>query len=439
MRRHIHTVIIGLLASSLVFDTARAARHGRCRIAARGSSSCVCAPAARACHEVVDPCVVSTPCHDPSHAVVAVEYRAIVEGECDPCASVAVCCDGPAMDHGVVTSTAPVDASNHVVGGDAAVPSVPSASSPTPASEAADAPAAPTSVVVPETDAMPPKTNAPQPTAEPNLQPVDPAEKPEPAEKPAPRTPDEAIPTRKPESDPTDEPTEEPVAPKPPAAPVPAEPAPLPAAPPVPPAPPPKPREENLFDDEAEETPADTAAAEASAAVPRAAEPAATPDAPAESDAEPADAPSPPTPPRTPPAEEPSAESDSEPVVPVESDAAAPEADPVAPEGTPAGTADVAERVAPSTDGLVLELPLPTKPRSARRQGPPLRRWVDASGAHATVGRFRGFQDDVVEILKSNGSVIRVPLDRLSEIDRDYVDTVSGRLAAPAVADTVGM
>ncbi|HBB76026.1 MAG TPA: hypothetical protein DC048_16465, partial [Planctomycetaceae bacterium] len=146
-----------------------------------------------------------------------------------------------------------------------------------------------------------------------------------------------------------------------------------------------------------------------------------------------------PTPPRTTPADEPSAESDSEPVVPVESDAATPEADPVAPEGTPAGEADAAELVVPSTDGLVLDLPLPAKPRSVRRQGPPLRRWVDASGAHATVGQFRGFQDDVVEILKSNGSVIRVPLDRLSEIDRAYVDTVSGRLAAPAVADTVGM
>ena len=83
----------------------------------------------------------------------------------------------------------------------------------------------------------------------------------------------------------------------------------------------------------------------------------------------------------------------------------------------------------PAPEALTVRLPVV----------PPLRRWVDETGLHATVGRFVAVRDDAVEIQKANGRLIRVPLERLSEHDRDYVAAAAGAPPEPAAADTVGM
>jgi hypothetical protein len=73
----------------------------------------------------------------------------------------------------------------------------------------------------------------------------------------------------------------------------------------------------------------------------------------------------------------------------------------------------------------------------------PRRRWIDAAGAHATVGSLVDVRGDRVEILKANGRTITVPIDRLSDFDRDYVSEAGLRLAArrggPASRDTAGL
>ena len=84
-------------------------------------------------------------------------------------------------------------------------------------------------------------------------------------------------------------------------------------------------------------------------------------------------------------------------------------------------------------------MPAPDALTQRRPVGPPLRRWVDETGLHATVGRFVAVRDDAVEIRKSNGRLIRVPLERLSEHDRDYVAATAGTSSEPATGDTVGM
>jgi hypothetical protein len=79
------------------------------------------------------------------------------------------------------------------------------------------------------------------------------------------------------------------------------------------------------------------------------------------------------------------------------------------------------------------------------RHGPveSLRRWVDASGEHATVGTLVDLRGDAVEIRKANGRTVIVPLGRLSAIDRAYAAEAGARLAArtpaPQPTDTAGL
>jgi hypothetical protein len=72
-----------------------------------------------------------------------------------------------------------------------------------------------------------------------------------------------------------------------------------------------------------------------------------------------------------------------------------------------------------------------------------LRRWVDASGEHATVGALVDLRGDAVEIRKANGRTVIVPLGRLSAIDRTYAAEAGARLAArtpaPQPTDTAGL
>ena len=68
----------------------------------------------------------------------------------------------------------------------------------------------------------------------------------------------------------------------------------------------------------------------------------------------------------------------------------------------------------------------------------PVRRWIDATGRHQTIGRLVEVHPDRIRILKSNGHYTTVPLERLSRHDQSYVTQVGERIAAqrPAVTDT---
>jgi hypothetical protein len=71
----------------------------------------------------------------------------------------------------------------------------------------------------------------------------------------------------------------------------------------------------------------------------------------------------------------------------------------------------------------------------------PVRRWIDSSGLHETIGRLVEVHPDRVRILKRNGRYTTVPMQRLSRHDQAYAATVGERLATqapgrPAVTDT---
>lgn len=415
---------------------------------------------------------------DPCHRVTA----------CEPCATETIVADWQVLDEEPACceaaaeasiATDPVTAAADVIGTvtddssaatplEAAAPPAVERVPETPAESAADAPAvakpvdaaaaapaeaATRSVLLPDAPAAEPPR--PQPIAEPlpDLKPVAPAtERPAPEVKPEVATSPTVAPKASDAPSPTDQtpPVEAPKPPAPAAAPEPA-PAPVPA--PAPPAPvpvPSKPREVNLFDDEETEAAADDATARPAAEAPPAAvDEAPAPPVPAEpaptAPAVPAPAPAePPAPAAEPAPAAPAAPAAAE---PAPAAAAASELPPLVlePDGdvVPA-TAKADLRAAPEPVSPVevppLELmPAPEALTVRRPVVPPLRRWVDETGLHATVGRFVAVRDEAVEIRKSNGRLIRVPLERLSQHDRDYVAAAAGPSPEPATGDTVGM
>jgi hypothetical protein len=71
----------------------------------------------------------------------------------------------------------------------------------------------------------------------------------------------------------------------------------------------------------------------------------------------------------------------------------------------------------------------------------PVRRWIDSTGRHETIGRLVEVHSDRVRILKTNGRYTTVPMQQLSRHDRAYAATVGERLAGraparPAATDT---
>lgn len=71
----------------------------------------------------------------------------------------------------------------------------------------------------------------------------------------------------------------------------------------------------------------------------------------------------------------------------------------------------------------------------------PVRRWIDSSGRHETIGRLVEVHPDRVRILKRNGRYTTVPMHLLSLHDQAYATAVGERLAGqsparPAVTDT---
>jgi hypothetical protein len=60
----------------------------------------------------------------------------------------------------------------------------------------------------------------------------------------------------------------------------------------------------------------------------------------------------------------------------------------------------------------------------AARDLPPYRTWTDITGNYHTQAQLVDVLGDAVRLLKSNGRTCRVPLDRLSVADRQYVDAI---------------
>lgn len=68
----------------------------------------------------------------------------------------------------------------------------------------------------------------------------------------------------------------------------------------------------------------------------------------------------------------------------------------------------------------------------------PLRKWVDDTGLFAVEARLHLILDGQVRLLKTTGRTTTVPLDRLSQADRQYVEAIiaqrgidaSGRIAS---------
>jgi hypothetical protein len=57
----------------------------------------------------------------------------------------------------------------------------------------------------------------------------------------------------------------------------------------------------------------------------------------------------------------------------------------------------------------------------------PMRKWVDDSGTFQVNGRLILILDGKVRLLKETGRTTTVPMERLSEADRQYVEEVIGR------------
>lgn len=71
----------------------------------------------------------------------------------------------------------------------------------------------------------------------------------------------------------------------------------------------------------------------------------------------------------------------------------------------------------------------------------PIRRWIDSTGVHETIGRLVEVRADRVRILKTNGRYTTVSMEQLSGHDQAYVAKAGGRLAGrgparPAATDT---
>ena len=413
MSRSIRCLLVGVLVFSLSVDTARACWYTRQARRVAFVPACPPPPAGGGWVVVADaPVAIGW---DAWGGAAGWQTRHVVVEEI-ACGTPVACCGEPWHPQGVTSHTGIVEHDSTVVARSAVV---------TPAESVAPPPAVdrvihpePTLALpaTPSREPVPPAVTAAVPSgpALPDLQPVAPAsaieavvtpqspvEQPVPApvaaENPVVPTPQPATSAR-PDAEPvvTAEaaPTVEPVVPAPqtpaepaaPAATTPTEPepaAPLPPSEPAPPAPQQPPAEENLFESVETTTPAAPQPVE-----PQPVEP------------------------------QPEAAAAVEQAAPTEEPAATPPASPPAAE--PAVEPD---------------------PFSYRE---PARRWIDASGRYAVIGSLRAVGDREAVIVRTDGSTVRVLLERLSDHDRDYAAEAKPRLLAaprttPRPTDTAGL
>ena len=200
------------------------------------------------------------------------------------------------------------------------------------------------------------------------------------------------------------------------------------------PAPPEAPVEENLFDAEDDQTNQPPAATESKAAPVgvRAEPPVQAPvdaaedlfreesDTPATRTGAPADAP-----------EELPEDAPEEAVPESVQDGAALSSDPEAAVEEAEETGETVEPDEPETEDVPAE-PKEDDPFASVPKAPaePMRRWIDNTGTHETVGTLIEGHADRIRILKQSGSYSTVPLTRLSREDQTYVAATGVRLAS---------
>jgi hypothetical protein len=49
------------------------------------------------------------------------------------------------------------------------------------------------------------------------------------------------------------------------------------------------------------------------------------------------------------------------------------------------------------------------------------RTWTDAKGTHTTEAKYGGMASDTVRLIKRDGITVEVPLEKLSEEDREWI------------------
>ena len=433
MRRSLRCLLVGVLVFSLSIDTARACWY--LRHAHRGHAMPTCQPSP-ACGgwTVVSDVPVATwadPCRGPTVVCVASPYVEVIG-----CGAAIECVgEGPTM---VVPQPTIVEHAPAVVAPQAAAPEAVETitrPAPTPAlpveevqNPVAVAPVTPAEPVLPELQPVEPASATepvapavPAAPAAPETPAVEPRPEPEapliPAAERMDERPEAAAPADRTElSLPETAPLEPAAAPVEPAVPPAAEPtapeAPAEPAPPVAvPVVPEEPAEENLFE---------------------------TVDAPAPASAEP-ETPTEESPFASEPAAEPAADATQEEEKAAAADATAgePATEGPAPE---AGTAEEAATEEPAAESDATPASEDPPPFSNLE---PARRWIDSTGRYATVGTLVRVSEREAEIQKADGRTVRVPLERLSQHDRDYAAAAQPRLLAgpkaPRPADTAGL
>jgi hypothetical protein len=90
-------------------------------------------------------------------------------------------------------------------------------------------------------------------------------------------------------------------------------------------------------------------------------------------------------------------------------------------------SADAADAAEPAEDAAPAKADADS---AAVEPAEPLRRWIDASGAHETRGWLVGVTSTHVRILKANGRHSTVAIDALSPTDQGYVADVAVKIAA---------
>ncbi len=68
----------------------------------------------------------------------------------------------------------------------------------------------------------------------------------------------------------------------------------------------------------------------------------------------------------------------------------------------------------------------------------PLRRWIDNSGAFETEARLAVIAEGKVRLLKTNGRYCTVPMHRLSDADREYVEQMRAEFGVGAIGQLAG-
>jgi hypothetical protein len=87
-------------------------------------------------------------------------------------------------------------------------------------------------------------------------------------------------------------------------------------------------------------------------------------------------------------------------------------------------TVTIATDAAPAETQVAADESLETLAADARPEPTilPVRLWTDNTGVYQVRGRLAVIMDDHIRIFKENGRYATVPMQRLSQLDRDYVE-----------------